>query len=81
MPPDLAATRSQDRCGHRRIKVVSAQLNGHCGRAVHLSRRCSTNLSPMHAIHQSASVRPHDPPWTPAPHISLLYVVAEGTGS
>ena len=80
MPPDLAAAHSQDRCGHRRIQVVSAQLNGHCGRAVRLSR-CSTNLSSMHAIHQGASLRPHDPSWTLVPRIPLLHAVAEGTGS
>jgi hypothetical protein len=80
MPPDLAA-HSQDGCRHRRIRIVSAQLNGRRGRAVRQSQRRNTNLSPIHAIHQGASVRPYDPPWTLAPDISLLHVVAEGAAS
>lgn len=81
MPPDLASAHSQDRCGHRLIRVVSEQLNGHGGRTVPISRRCSTNLSPLHAILGGGSVQPHDPPWTAAPHISMPHVVAEGAES
>ncbi len=81
MPPDLAAALSQVRCRHCEFRVVGAQLNGHCSRAVRISRRCSTNPSPMHAIHQGASVRPHNPSWTFIPHIPLLHIVAKGAGS
>jgi hypothetical protein len=81
MPPDQAAAHSEDRCGRCRTRAVSAEPNGHCGRAVRISRRCSTNLSPMRAMHQRAAIQPHDSQWTLAPHIFLLHVVAEGAGS
>jgi hypothetical protein len=80
MPLKLAAAHSEDRCEHCWTRAVSAQPNGQCERAVGISRRCSTSLSPMHTIHHRASVRPHHPPWTLAPHIPLLHIEAEGAG-
>jgi hypothetical protein len=80
MPPDLTAAHSDCRCRLHRARAIGAEPNGQC-RAVRISRRRSTNLSlSMRAIHHRASVRPHDRPRTPAPHLSKLRVVAEGAG-
>jgi hypothetical protein len=79
MPPDLTAAHSDGRCRFFRTRAVNAELNGHCGRALRISRWPSTNLPlSMHAIHHRASVRPHHPLRTLAPQISMLHVVAEG---
>jgi hypothetical protein len=82
MPPDLIAAHSESRCRLYRVRVVAAEPNGQCGRALRISRRRSRNLSlSMHAIHHRASVRPHDAPRTLAPQIFMLHVVAKGAGS
>jgi hypothetical protein len=82
MPPDLATAHSDGRCRPYRPRAIGAGPNDQCHRALRISRRLSTNLSlSMHAIHHRSSVPPHDPPWTVAPHISMLHVVAEGAGN
>jgi hypothetical protein len=80
MPPDQTAAHSDDRCRYCQTLTVSAQPNGQCDR-VRISLRRSTKLSSIRAIRHRLGGRPHDPPWTLAPHIFLLHVVAEGAGS
>jgi hypothetical protein len=78
MLPDQTAVHSKERRWHSRIRTVSAELYGHCARAVRISRWRSTNPSqPVHAIHHRSSVRPHDSSRTVAPKISKVHVVPE----
>jgi hypothetical protein len=82
MPPDLTPAHSDGRCRLDRTLAVGAEPNGQCGHALRISRRHSTNLSlSIDAIHNCASVRPHDPPRTLASQVAMLHVVAEGAGS
>jgi hypothetical protein len=82
MPPDLTAAHSDGSYRLHRTRAVSAEPNGQCGRAVHISRQRSMNFAlSMHAIYHRASVRLHDSPRTLAQRFSRLHVVAEGAGS
>ena len=78
MAPDLTAALSQDRCRHRRIRVVSA-----------IQRPLWPRGWPIPAVQHTPFARARDPSQRPAPrpsrtlspHIPLLQVVAEGAGS
>ena len=82
MPPELTAAHSNGRCSLHRTRTVIAEPNSRCSRAVRIAQRRSTNLLlSLHAIHHRAGVRPHNPPQTLTPQMSMLHVVAEGAGS
>jgi hypothetical protein len=82
MPPHPTAAHSDGHCRLYRTRAVSAESNCQFTRAVRIARRRSTNLwLSLHTVHHRAGLRPHDPPQTLAPQISMLHVVAEGARS
>jgi hypothetical protein len=81
MPADPTAAHSDHRSRHCLTLTASAQANGECGRVVRISRRCSTNPSPIRAIPHRARRRPHGGTQNLIPSVSLLRVIAEGAGS
>ena len=80
MLSDLTDAHSDDRATPWLTRAASRQPNRGCGRVIRISRRCSTNPSPISAIRHRARGRSCARMWNLAPSISLLRVIAEGAG-
>ena len=81
MPADRTAAHSGDRSRRCLTLAGSARPNGKRDRVVRLSRRRSTDPSPIRATSHRARRRPPDRTRNLAPFISLLRAIAEGGGS
>ena len=81
MPSDPTAAHSDDRSTPWLTLTASTQPSRECGRVIRISRRRSTNPSPISAIRHRARGRSCARMRNLAPSISLLRVIAEGAGS
>ena len=81
MPADPTAKCSGNHSKRCLTLATSAQLNGKRGRVMRICPRRSTSLAPIRVVSHHARRWPTDRTRDLAPSISLIRVIAEGSGS